>query len=123
MSRAGTRHELRSCSKRGSVDIFASTRRSSSLKRSGPARKPTTGLPEFREVHVQLCVLAEILVILGGRDLPALIPANPPLVPEQVFELVPRNRAGSMQSLNPGLEIEIDQHLAEIEEQCSNLHS
>ena len=60
---------------------------------------------------------------LNRGNFPALIAADPPLVPKNLFKVVPRNGAGGVERLNSGLEIEVDEDLTQIKQKGFYLHS
>src|SRR2546422_9633755 len=68
-------------------------------------------LTKLRQLHFQICRFAEICVEFTSRDLAALIPLDPRLIPEDFFKPVSRYGATSVQGLNTRIEVEIDEDL------------
>ena len=52
---------------------------------------------------------------LRGRDLAALVAADPGLVPEDFFEPVARNGAAGMEGLDARLEVKINEDFTKVE--------
>jgi len=75
------------------------------------------------KVHLQGRRFAEIGMKFASCNLTAFVPANPGFVPKNFFKPVAGNRAGSMQSLNACLEVEVNQDFTKIEQKRFNLHS
>src|SRR5215475_14811071 len=75
------------------------------------------------KVHLQGGRFAEIGMKFAGCNLTSFVAANPGFVPENFFQPFAGNRAGSMQSLNACLEVEVNQDFTKIEQKYFNLHS
>src|SRR5215475_8605880 len=79
--------------------------------------------PKPGKVHLEGRRFAEIGMKFAGCNLASFVAANPGFVPENFFEPFAGNRAGSMQSLNACLEVEVNQDFTKIEQKYFNLHS
>jgi hypothetical protein len=80
-------------------------------------------LAKFGKVHFQSRSFAQVGVELAGRDLTPFVALDPVFVPQNFLETSTGDRACAVQGLDAGLEVEVDQDLTEIEQNCFNLHT